>query len=477
MKRILSLLLAALMLTAALAGCNTTPVETPDTTDPASAADTTPAETTPAETEPPVVEKKPYEEAVVAEYDGYTVTLEEPIVVYQGQEGDDAWGHTNFPSVSYTKEGFLRVRWLYGEDKVGAVGNVSYHKISMNGGKSWLPLNSAYSSPAPNMLMTNGKCWGGFVSAGTPTCKELLAQIPDSQKLNLESGHQLILASDLEKYDEAIEKNLTNLRMREYDPETGTYETIECTLNWPYAAVAVFPKDIIYTISGWFGLSGSNVILGSDGTLYTCIYSYGYDAEAETLEEATTDYTKKGKYYTYVFASEDCGRTWDYRAQFYCTEDVEGWEKNECFCEPKMIEMPDGSLFMLMRTGSDNPMYSTVSHDRGYTWSKPEEFNYCGVLPQLLGLDCGVTIATYGRPDLFVTVTNDPTGDTWEEHIPVPLAAKKGSAFQKSCFYTSLLPIDENSAWFAYTDFKYPNKNGVGVKTVILRKITVTFDE
>ena len=32
-------------------------------------------------------------------------------------------------------------------------------------------------------------------------------------------------------------------------------------------------------------------------------------------------------------------------------------------------------------------------------------------------------------------------------------------------------------AWFCYTDFKYPNKNGVGVKSVILRKITVTFDE
>ena len=133
---------------------------------------------------------------------------------------------------------------------------------------------------------------------------------------------------------------------------------------------------------------------------------------------------------------------------------------------------------MLMRTSSDSPMYSTVSHDKGKTWTKPEQFDYCGVLPQLLGLDCGVTIATYGRPDLFVTVTNDPTGDTWEEHIEVPLAnAASKNGFQKSCFYTSLLKIDENSAWFVYTDFKYPNKDGVPVKSVILRKITVTMDE
>ena len=130
-----------------------------------------------------------------------------------------------------------------------------------------------------------------------------------------------------------------------------------------------------------------------------------------------------------------------------------------------------------MRSGMTEPMYSTVSHDKGRTWSEPQEFDYCGVLPQLLGLDCGVTIATYGRPDLLVRTTDDPTGDNWDEHIVVPLANDSKNYMRRSCFYTDLMPIDENSAWFCYTDFMYPNRKGVPVKSVILRKITVTITE
>ena len=43
----------------------------------------------------------------------------------------------------------------------------------------------------------------------------------------------------------------------------------------------------------------------------------------------------------------------------------------------------------------------------------------------------------------------------------------------KSCYYTDLLPLDDYSALMIYTDFKYPNKDGVPVKTVLTRVITV----
>ncbi len=74
--------------------------------------------------------------------------------------------------------------------------------------------------------------------------------------------------------------------------------------------------------------------------------------------------------------------------------------------------------------------------------------------------------------------TTDPSGIEWKEPIAPGLSATPDTdPFQTSCFYTDLLEIDENCAWLVYTDFKYPNKNGVPVKSVILRKITVTMDE
>ena len=475
MKKILALLLAALMLAGALVSC--TPADPVDTSDTDDTSDT--VETTPAETEPPEKKEFSYDEEIVASYDGYTVTLSEPIVVYQGEEGDNTWGHTNFPKVGRTAEGYLRVWWRHGEDKVAATGTITCARVSADEGETWgdVKLHADVSTAAPDMLMPNGKCWGGFSPAGEPVSNELAAMIPDSEKVMLNSGHSLVLTEDLEQYDLAKELNLIDVSMQEYDPVTGTYETIPCTVNWPYKAVTIYPGNAFVAPARWFSMSSGSVVLTSDGTLYTAVYGLGFDADAATFEESVLAQTKAGKTFVYIFESTDCGRTWNYLAEFYTGREVKNWRNSEGYNEPDMIEMPDGSLFVVLRTGMTSPLYGSVSHDGGHTWSTPEEFDYCGVRPQLLGLDCGVTIASYGRPDLLVRTTDDPTGDTWDEHIEIPLVNTSPNYMQKSCFYTGLLEIDENSAWFCYTDFKYPNENGVRVKSVILRKITVTMDK
>ena len=475
MKRIFSLLLAALLMTGALAGCNS---DTPaDTADPADTAETTPAETTPAETEPPVEEKLPYKEPVVAEFDGYTVTLEAPVVVFQGEEGDDAWGHTNFPSVGRTAEGYLRVSWMYGEDKVGGSGT-TYAKISMNEGKSWLPIGSYGSAPSTKM-MPNGKCFSSFISTGYPKSNDLAAATKPF--MDLGTGQSIYFAEDLADNGIAKELGLLDLSFKEYDPETKTYETVECTLNWPHAGVLLHhPNNLFGSISQQFGLSGANVIVAADGTLYTCIYTRGFDSTAATREEAVNDYIKTGCFCVYVFESPDSGRTWNFLAQLTPGEEVEDMNAPgfEGYCEPKMIEMPDGSFVMLLRSGGMTsgtcPIYITRSEDNCRTWTTPEVFDYCGVLPQLLQLDCGVTVASYGRPDLFIRTTNDPSGAEWDEHIEIPLASTSRQHTSVSCFYTGMMKLDDTSAWLVYTDFKYPNRKGVPVKSVILRKIVVT---
>ena len=96
----------------------------------------------------------------------------------------------------------------------------------------------------------------------------------------------------------------------------------------------------------------------------------------------------------------------------------------------------------------------------------------------LLTLPCGVTIASYGRPMLRIRATQDPSGIDWEEPITLPLYGetnlKTGS---NSCFYTSLLPIKDDTALMIYSDFDYPNPDGISVKSILVRQLTVVFDE
>jgi hypothetical protein len=132
-----------------------------------------------------------------------------------------------------------------------------------------------------------------------------------------------------------------------------------------------------------------------------------------------------------------------------------------------MTVLPDGSFGMLMRTGSNNPSYIVRSSDRGRTWSKPERFDSIGVLPQILSLPCGVTLASYGRPTMRFAASADPAAETWTK-FDIRLTAGPGT----SCYYTDLLPLDGTSALFIYTDTMYPNADGVPVRSVLVRTVT-----
>ncbi len=479
MKRVLSLLLVALL----LCGCNpATPVQPADTTEDSTAADM-PTDTTGApETEPPMEEDLAYTQPITVEYDNYTVTLEAPVLVGRGKVGDDAWGHNQFPNLRFTKEGYLFASWTYGDDVVGAAAPVAFMKISLNGGKNWVPNGSTgYGPRKTDIQMANGKYFGGFVNAGTVKVPALHDTYEAGAAWG--NGHKLFFAEDFAEDPLAIENKLVSLSFYEYDAETGENTVVPCTLNWPNAPLHLYGGHLFYTVSGYFALSGGNVIATSDGKLITCIYCTGFDSEAETREDAIAGMPANAKSAVYVFESPDSGRTWNYLAQHIPGEEVEDLNAPgfEGYDEPKMIEMPDGSLLMLMRSGGTStaycPLYVTRSSDGGHTWTTPEVFDYCGVLPQLCKLENGVTLATYGRPDLLLRTTDDPSGAVWNEHIDIPLSSDSTNWMTKSCFYTKMLPLSENTAIMIYSDFKYPDKNGDPVKTILTRRITVTLKE
>jgi hypothetical protein len=125
-----------------------------------------------------------------------------------------------------------------------------------------------------------------------------------------------------------------------------------------------------------------------------------------------------------------------------------------------------------MRTGTGMPSYISRSTDGGCTWSKPVKFDDCGVYPQTIALGCGVTLAAYGRPCLYVRATDDPKGVIWDDPIKL-MHGTLDTPVAASCYYTTWLALDERTALLTYADFHIKDEEGVDRKCIMVRTVRV----
>ncbi len=415
----------------------------------------------------------------------FHLEMSDPRPVAQGAVGDQAWGHYQFPSIGYTNKGNIMCGWSYGSDTIegGAhEGGVKPPYVSKDGGVTWGPNEDNETSV--KWIMPDGKQFLGFTALrGAHKMPQEYFE-PYTPGTTWDDGaFRTYFAEDLGRTEDTI------VQAKIFDPATGETEVYEPVIHWPYAPVTCWSGNRIYPLSLTFAINNAGIIL-RDGVFYMSLYMFGFDSNAKTREEAPLSYG--GNYTTvYVFTSEDCARTWKYQSMVYVTEEIyknsdspatKIWTdaestKFEGFGEPLLEKMPDGSFTMLMRTGHLRKSYIVHSTDNCKTWSKPVVFDEIGVFPQILTLKCGVTLAAYGRPDMRLRATADPAGIQWEDPILVDIYGMKvGSFWFRSCFYTHFLPVDDNTALWVYSDFQYPNKDGEGVKTVVVREIKVVED-
>ena len=126
----------------------------------------------------------------------------------------------------------------------------------------------------------------------------------------------------------------------------------------------------------------------------------------------------------------------------------------------------------LMRTTDGHgvgPMYVAYSHDDCATWSKPVIFDDLGVYPILPTLKNGVTLATYGRPGLYLRATADPSGRAWDDRVALIMPAP---VFQEDTrAYTGMITVSDDTVYLVYSDFRQPNAEGKPVKTIMGRWI------
>ena len=151
-------------------------------------------------------------------------------------------------------------------------------------------------------------------------------------------------------------------------------------------------------------------------------------------------------------------------------ENHPNWEIAEGFSEADMEFLPDGSMVCVMRTTAVADLvssYISYSNDGGANWSTPEIFDDRGVFFRTLTLKNGVLVASYGRPNVYLRVTLD--GHNWEERIDVT----GDGDWVNSCGYTSIIPLSDDTFYLMYSCFRYPNPQGVPVKTILGRTVTV----
>ena len=395
----------------------------------------------------------------------FRIEISEPSLVAQGK--NTGWGHYQFPEICYTKSGSIYTTWAMRPDDVEAYDGKTYGEaVSDDLGQTWREPTEddvlAWGIP-----LKSGKLFKGFERQYAFAADYIKKYTP----LAIHRGRKYHFLDDVKEYKSTLDGVMR-------DPETGTESLFPIDLKWKnlslieYADGRLLPTAYMMAVCG----AAPKILRLPDG-LYFATYHWSFDIHAESRADIIDPYLD---YSVFVFRSTDEARTWECISQITPDGDVHRTDDGyEGFCEPQMELMADGSVAVLMRSGSPRgphdpkryPSYIARSTDNCRTWSKPEVFDEIGVLPQITRLGCGVTLATYGRPVIYLKATDDPSGKEWAEHIEIELSP---SAHDRSCCYTRILPIDDHNALLIYSDFNYPDKvSGEPKKSILVRKITV----
>ncbi|MCX7706259.1 MAG: glycoside hydrolase [bacterium] len=211
------------------------------------------------------------------------------------------------------------------------------------------------------------------------------------------------------KPDDKVKKDFAKIYAPSFRPVS-----LETYLKHP--AYPTFPWwDLFNLASGKKEAQASDIFLG--GTCFTGVT----EIDDGTLIGLGYWYLKKDpeiwKYAVGCFESNDRGKTWIEKSIVaYDPELPEGFD------EATLVQLRDGRLYTVMRTGGH--LYHTWSEDLGKTWKKPEQLKLIDsdirpakVWPICRKLDDGTLVLVYGRPGKHIIFDPSGTGEKWQGHF------------------------------------------------------------
>ena len=384
------------------------------------------------------------------------VILGQPVTVVLAPPTIRNWGPYQFPGLERLPDGKIRISVHVEADSATAYGLPPLQAVSADEGKTWTVLPKEQPGSGTVSSWSNPLC----LSNGERINKKTLRPLKAAEiKLPATPFGQFV----------SYGITFSSYRMEDLPPE--------CREGWwlyrypagakePVAerAVVRLPGELRYTAEGVLPLPwgpGYRLVLAPDGA----VWAVSEDCRA-------VDGKFRQKWAMTVLRSTDNGHSFDLWGEIPYAPDPAADPKaaaRDGFTEPCVNFMPDGSILCLLRTTDGHgtgPMYWSRSADNGRSWSKPVVFDDLGVWPQMLTLKNGVTLAAYGRPSLYVRATSDPAGATWNDRVEV---VEPG---QGTCSYASLLPLSDDTALIAYSEFNLPDADGKPCKGIRVRTIT-----
>ena len=154
-----------------------------------------------------------------------------------------------------------------------------------------------------------------------------------------------------------------------------------------------------------------------------------------------------------IIASRDSGHNWEYwgavaRPLYDLGNDVEGAN------ESALVELANGDILCLIRPGkfSSPCLLQSRSTDGGKTWGPLQVLEVNGhVDPQLLLLDNGILVCSFGRPNVNLMFSVKGDGSDWSK----PYVFYEGLGDH----YTSLWPVSENRFLLAWCRSGFCGRN------------------
>lgn len=386
------------------------------------------------------------------------IELLDPVTVTLAPPAIRQWGPYQFPGLERLSDGKLQVSFQVGADSATAVGLPPMQAVSGDDGNTWAVLpgakdtTGAVSATQAPLRLDNGE---RIQIKMLPPLKADTLHLPPAPVGQFRCYGNTFAYYRPEDLAPAARDGWRLYRFAgDGRPPVEERATIRCPGELRVVTEGVLPPP-------WY--TGHRLLRAPDDA----VWAIGEDCRM-------VDGAFRDKWAVIILRSTDRGRSFDFWSEIPYAPEPAADSKAAAragFTEPCVHCMLDGSMLCLLRTTDGNgvgPMYWARSVDDGRTWSRPAVFDDLGVWPQALTLKNGVTLVAYGRPGLFVRATSDPAGKDWGPRVEI---VKPGQLAGDTCSYCSLLPLADDTALVAYSNFTMRNTDGKLCKGIQVRRI------